>query len=110
MFEDGTSATVSLEDGGRGAALGGGFGQRLRIAVAALGGGCGRRTCNDGIGISVIEAEGYCHNIGISIGKDGERGCIRCKGPMLAAMSIARWWGWQRYGYNDGIDKVRARG
>jgi hypothetical protein len=67
---------VALEDGGSAAALGGGFGWRLKIAAAALGGGCGRRTCSDGIGISVVKAKGYCHDVGISVGEDGKRGCV----------------------------------
>ncbi len=49
---------VVLEAGGSAAVLGGGIGQWLKIAAAALGGGSGRRTCIDGIGISVVEAKG----------------------------------------------------
>jgi hypothetical protein len=41
-LEDGGGAAVPLEDGGGAAALGGGVGRWLRIAVAALG-GSGRR-------------------------------------------------------------------
>jgi hypothetical protein len=67
------AVTVALEDGCSMAALRGGFGRRLKIAGVALGGGCGRRTCNHGIGISVFEAKGYYHYVGISIGKDGQR-------------------------------------
>jgi hypothetical protein len=78
------AVAVALEDGGGALAFGGGFGLRLKIAVAVLGSGCGRRTCNDGIGISVIKAEGYYHNVGISIGKDGKRGGIQCKAHTLA--------------------------
>ncbi len=55
-LEDGGGATVALEDGG-GAALGGGIGRRLKIAAAVLGSGGGRRTCNKGIGVSVVEAK-----------------------------------------------------
>ncbi len=72
-----------LEEGGGVVALGGGFGQRLKIAVAALGGSCSRRLCNDGIGISIVEAKGYCHKAGVSVGKDGERGCVRCEGRIV---------------------------
>jgi hypothetical protein len=46
------------------------------LAVAALGSGCGRRTCDNGVGTSVVEAEGLYYNIGISIGKDGKKGCV----------------------------------
>ncbi len=74
MLEDGGGAVVAFEDGSGVVALGGGVGRWLKIAEAALGGGCGRRTCDDGIGISFIKAEGYCHDVGISVGKDGKRG------------------------------------
>jgi hypothetical protein len=56
-LEDGSRATVALEDGGNAAALGAGIGRRFKIAAAALGrGGGGRRMCDDGVGISVINA------------------------------------------------------
>ncbi len=42
-----------LEDGGGVAVLGGGVGHRLKIAMVALGGGGGRRTCDDGLGVNV---------------------------------------------------------
>jgi hypothetical protein len=86
-LEDGGNAAVVLEDGGGAAALGGGFGWWLKIAVAVMGGGCGRRTCNNGISISIIEAEGYCHNVGIRVGKDGKRGRVQYKGHTLAVMA-----------------------
>ncbi len=57
MLEDGGGAAVALEDGGGVAALEGGFGWRSKIAAAALGRG-GRRTFNNGIGISVAKAWG----------------------------------------------------
>ncbi len=57
-LEDGGSAMVALEDGGDAAALVGGVRQQFKIAAVAWGGGGGRRTCNDDIGISVVEAEG----------------------------------------------------
>ncbi len=88
MLEDGGGVAVALEGGGGVAALGGGFGRWLKIAAAALGSGCGRRTCNDGIGITVIKAKGYCHNVGISVGKDGKRGVVQCEGCTLAAMAM----------------------
>ncbi len=50
--------TVVLEDCGGTLALGGSIGQWLKIASAALGGSGGRRTCNDGVGISVVKAKG----------------------------------------------------
>ncbi len=77
-----------MEDDGGTAALEGGFGWRLKIAAAALGGGCGRRICDDGIGISIIEAEGYCHDVGVSVDKNGKRGHVQCEGRMLAAMTM----------------------
>ncbi len=87
MLEDGGGTAVALEDGGGAVVLGGGFGRWLKIAAAALGSGYGRRTCDNGIGITIVKAKGYCHDVGISVGKDGKRGAIRCEGCMLAAMA-----------------------
>ncbi len=48
---------MALENGGDAAALGGGVGKRLKKSATALGsGGGGRRTCDDGIGVSIVEA------------------------------------------------------
>jgi hypothetical protein len=51
-----------LEDGSSAVALGGGVGHWLKIAVGALGGGGGRRSCDNGIsvdiGINAIKAVG----------------------------------------------------
>jgi hypothetical protein len=59
-LEDGANATVTLEDGSNAVALGAGVGQRFKIAAGALGGsGCGRRICDDGVGISIVKAEGF---------------------------------------------------
>ncbi len=58
VLEDGGGAAVALEDGGSTAVLGGGVGWRLKTAVAALGSGKGKKTCNDSIGISIVKAEG----------------------------------------------------
>jgi hypothetical protein len=58
-LEDGGGATVALEDGGNAAALGGGIGQRFKIVAAALGGGGRRRSCNNGVCVSNIKAEGF---------------------------------------------------
>ncbi len=57
-LEDGSGMAVALEDGGSVVALGDGIGRWFKIAAVALGGGGGRRTCNNGIDISVAEAEG----------------------------------------------------
>jgi hypothetical protein len=70
------AVAVALEDGGGTVALGGGFGRRLKIAAAGLGGGCSRGTCNNGISISIIEAKGYYHDVGVSVGKDRKRGRV----------------------------------
>jgi hypothetical protein len=69
-------AAVALEDGGSAATLGGGFRRWLKTEAAALGSGCGRRTWDDDIGIYSIKAKGYYHNVGISLSKDGKRGCV----------------------------------
>ncbi len=58
-LDDGGRAAMALEDGGSAAALGGGIGWHLKIALAVLGGrDGGRRTCNNGNGISIVEAKG----------------------------------------------------
>jgi hypothetical protein len=75
---------VALEDGGGAPALGGGFGLRLKIAVAALGSGCCRRTCNDGISISIVKTEDYYHDIGVSVGQEGKREGVQCEAHTLA--------------------------
>jgi hypothetical protein len=53
---------MALEISGSMATLESGVGRRLKIAAAALGGGDGRRTCNNGVGIEVgvhvVKAEG----------------------------------------------------
>ncbi len=87
-LEDEGGEAAALEDDGGMVALGGGFGWQLKIAVVVLGGGCGRRTCDDGIGISIVKAEGYCHNVGVSIDKNGKRGHVQCEGRMLASMAM----------------------
>jgi hypothetical protein len=57
-LEDGGSAAVALEDGGSLVALGGGVGWWSKIVVVAFGSGSSRRTCNNGIGISIAKAKG----------------------------------------------------
>ncbi len=86
-LEYGGSAAVALENGGGVGALEDGVGWRLKIAVAALGGGGSRRTCNGGVGISVLEAKGLLYNVGVSIGEYGKRGHLPCKGSTPAAMA-----------------------
>jgi hypothetical protein len=57
-LEDGRGAVMALKNGGSLVALGGGVGRRMKIIVAALGSSGGRRTCHNGIGVIIIEAEG----------------------------------------------------
>ncbi len=57
-MEDGGGAAVVLEDCGGTAALGGDVGRWFKIAAVALGGGGGRKTCNNGVSISVVKAGG----------------------------------------------------
>ncbi len=56
-MEDSSNAVVALKDGGGTAALGSGIGWWFKIAAAALGSGS-RRTCNDDVGVSIVEAKG----------------------------------------------------
>jgi hypothetical protein len=79
-MEDGSGVAVALEDCGSAAALGVGIEHWFKIAVAALGSGGSRRTCDDSVGVSIVEAKGFYYNVGISIGRDGKRGCVQCKG------------------------------
>jgi hypothetical protein len=58
-LENGGGTTVALENGNHTAALGKGIGRQFKIAGAALGGGGGRRTCNNCVTISVIKAKGF---------------------------------------------------
>jgi hypothetical protein len=105
---------VALEAGGGAAVLGGGFGQRLKIAAAALGSGGGRRTCNDGINVSIVKAKGIllkqwrqcwqgrqetrCLIQGMYIGSNGKE------------IGVSRWWWWWwRCRYDNSVDKTRAR-
>ncbi len=73
-MEDGGGAVLALEDCGGVTALGGDIGRWFKIAAVAWGSGGGRQTWDDGIGISVVEAEGLYYGVGSSISKDGERG------------------------------------
>jgi hypothetical protein len=69
-MEDCGGAAVVLVECSNAAALGSDVGRWFKIAVAGLGGSGGRRACNDGVGISVVKADGLYYNIGISVGKD----------------------------------------
>jgi hypothetical protein len=35
---------------------------------------------------ALLKPKGYYHNVGVSVGKDGKRGRIQCKGCTLAVM------------------------
>jgi hypothetical protein len=87
-MEVGSGTAVALEDCGGTAVLGGDAGWWFKIAVTVLGGSGSRRTCDNGVGTSIVEAEGLYYNIGISIGKEGKKGCVRCKGRTLAVMAM----------------------
>ncbi len=86
-MEDVGSTAVALEFVGGTEVLAGGVGQQLKGAVAALGGGGGRRTCNNASASTLSKPRAYYYNIGISIGEDGKRRSIQCKGRTLAAMA-----------------------
>ncbi len=57
VLEDGGGEAVALGVGSGAAALGGSVEQWLKMVVAVLGGGSGRRTCEDGIGVRVAKAK-----------------------------------------------------
>ncbi len=57
-MEEKGSGVVALEDCGSAAVLGGGVGWKFKVAAAALGGSGSRRTCNNGVGVSIVEAKG----------------------------------------------------
>jgi hypothetical protein len=112
--EDCGGIAVALEDGGSASVLGGSVGRQSRIAVAALGSGGGRSTCNYGIGVSVVKGKGlllqpwHQHWQGRQ-----ERMCLM-QGMYIGSNSkkigIFWWqWQWRRWGYDDSIDKARAR-
>ncbi len=64
--EDGSGTAVALEDGNSVAAFGGGVGRRLKIA-AVLGSGGGGRTCDNGIGVSIVEVKGLLFTTSASV-------------------------------------------
>ncbi len=86
---DGSSAAVGLEDCGGAALLGGGIGRWFKIAAAALGSGGSRRTCNNGLGVKVIKAEGFYYDVGVRVSKDSERGHVQYEGRWLAVMATS---------------------
>ncbi len=75
--------TVALEDGGHAEALGGSIGWWFKIAAAALG-GSGAATAEEHATMASASASlkprASYHDIGVSIGKDGKRGCVQCEG------------------------------
>jgi hypothetical protein len=58
VLEHSGGTVVVLDDGGGVVALGGGVWRWLKIAVAAMGSGSSRRTCNNGISVRVVKAKG----------------------------------------------------
>ncbi len=50
----------------------------------------------------------YYYNIGISVGKDGKRGCVQCKGHMLAATARGYAYCGGSNGGDDGSDTTIA--
>jgi hypothetical protein len=112
-LENGGGATVALEDGGHAAALGVGVGRQFKIVGVALGGGGGRRTCNNGVGISIVKAKGLLLQRQHQHWQGGqERTCtmqrmyINSNGKEIGVSR--KWWRW--CGCEDGAGKARARG
>ncbi len=58
-MEDDGGAVVALEDCGFAAALGGDVGRWFKIAVVALGGGSGRRICDDALESALSKQRAY---------------------------------------------------
>ncbi len=79
------------ENGSGTAALGGGAGRRLKIAVAALGGGAAEEHAMMALMLTLASTlskpRAYFCGVGISISKDGKRGCVQCKGHMSMVMA-----------------------
>jgi hypothetical protein len=110
---------IALEDEGGAVALGGGIGRWLEIAVAALGGGGGRRTCNNGIGIyvgaDVVKAKGLLLRRWCQHWQGGQKRTHPMQGTYLNSngkeIGVSRrllWW--RRCRCEDGAGKARARG
>jgi hypothetical protein len=113
-LEDGSGAAVALEDGDGVAAFGGGVGRRLKIA-AVLGSGRGRRACDDGIGISVVEAKGLLLQRWYQCWRGRQERKRLMQGTYVGSNGkeigiFWQWWRWRRHRYDDSIDKARARG
>ncbi len=112
-LEDGSSTAVALEDGGGAAVLGGGVGRRFKIAAAVLGGGSSRRTCNDGIGISVVEADGLLSRRQRQYWQGQRQRTRPMRGTYIDGngskeIGVSRW-RWRRCRCKDGVGKARAR-
>jgi hypothetical protein len=113
VLEDGGSTAVALEDSGGAAGLEGGVGQQFKIAAAVFGGSGGRRTCNNGVGISIIKAKGLllqCWHQRWQGRQERTRlmqgTYIDGNGKKIGASRRQRRW----CGCKDGAGKARARG
>jgi hypothetical protein len=113
VLEDGGGKALALEDGGTAAGLGGGIGRRFKIAAAALGSGGGRRTCNNGVGISVIKAGGLFLRCQHQRWQEPRERMRPMQGTYIDGngkeIGIS-WWQWWWCGCKDGAGKARARG
>jgi hypothetical protein len=112
-LKDGGGTTGALEDGGDAAALGGGVGRWFKIVVVALGGSGRRRTCNDGVGVSVVKAKGFLlrhwhqHWQGWQEKTHTMQGTyVDSNGKEIGVLQ----WRWRQCGCKDGAGKARARG
>jgi hypothetical protein len=114
-MEDGGSAAVALEGFGCAAALGSGIGWWFKIAAVELGGSSSRRTCNNGLGISVVKAKGLLSRCWHQHWQGQREGTCPMQGTYVGSngykIGILQWqWQWQQCGYNNGTNKARARG
>ncbi len=110
---------MALEDGGSTVASGSGIGQGLKIAVAAFGGGGGRRTCANGIGveigIEVVKAKGLLLQQWRQRWQGWQERTHLMQGTYIdgdgTEIGVLRWqWLWQQCRCKDGAGKARAKG
>jgi hypothetical protein len=102
-LEDGGGAVVALENGG------------CTTGDAALGSGSNRRTCKDGIGVSVTKAEGLLLQRWRQHQQGQQERMLPMQGMDIGSNGkeigvLQQWWRWQWCGYIESVDEARVRG